>query len=951
MGTRGGGITIFDGVEFKTFTTKDGLSNNYINCLTVDAKGVVWIGSNDGISYSDGKQFKKVPGSFGDNLIVRDFEITAKGSLYCATNKGAYEVTQTGLKRDPISKGLNLSVIHERKGEFWYATNEGLYRSKPKLTDCGKVSNYMHNAITSVTEDKTGKLWIGTYGDGMYCFDGKMYYRIDLQHELYRKTVLNVFVDASDNLWIATLRSGVIHYDKATKTFTTYGESEGLSNNHVRCILQDNTRQFWFGTSGGGVCQFLGKQFATYDTRSGLAGNFIYSVFRDSQDRLWIGNSQKGVSVIDKRSVVNYTGSNGFADLKIKSIAEDASGTIWLGTDGSGVYIYKNETFQAIESLRGAYIKQMISDKNGVIWMATAGSGLIKVTEKGANYIVEKWGYREGLLSNRITSLHLDKKGRIWYGSESDGVGCFDPKLEKNVSRYSMKDDSKAASNMIRSLAEDRFGRLWIGTAGGGLSVLSIYKTQWFPWHVRQADGLRSDNIYLLIADGEGNIISGTEKGIDHLFFRDNGGVKQIKSYGNQEGFSGVETCQNSSWLDKNGSVWLGTINGLCQFNPAEMATNSTPPKLVFKDVKLFYESLLDRFPNALTMGSKSEPLELAYHENHIAFEFLGINLKRPENVMYRWQLVGFDDRWSPLSKDRNIVYSNLNPGTYTFRLKACNEDGVWSEPISYSFIVATPYWKTIWFRVLMVLTAVVLLLLIYIVSLRRIRKNAQIRQREVEFGMELLELEQKAMRLQMNPHFIFNALNSIQSLIGTGKETEARYFLAKFSRLMRQILDNSRKSSITLQEEIQSLENYLLIEQFCNGHRFEYEISVDPTLEVDFLNLPPMILQPFVENAIKHGMRGIPEGSNSGRISIRFTDEQTTLKCVIEDNGIGREKAAELNKQSKETYHESTAMRVTTDRLNLMETEDTNAPLEIIDLHENGVASGTRVIIRLPLN
>lgn len=951
MGTRGGGITIFDGVEFRTYTIKDGLSNNYINCLTVDAKGVVWIGTNDGINFSNGKQFKKVPRSTGENLIVRDFEITEQGNLYCATNKGAYEITETGLKQDLISKGLNLSAIHERKGEFWYATNEGLYRSKPNLTDCGTVSNYMHNAITSISEDKTGKLWLGTYGDGMYCFDGKMYYRIDSQHELYRKTVLNVFVDASDNLWIATLRSGVIHYDKATKTFTTYGESEGLSNNHVRCILQDNTRQFWFGTSGGGVCQFLGKQFATYDTRSGLAGNFIYSVYRDSQDRLWVGNSQKGVSVFEKRNVINYNAANGFADLKVKSIAEDASGTIWLGTDGSGVYTYKNEAFQAIESLRGAYIKQMISDKDGVIWMATAGSGLIKVTQKGTNYIVEKWGHREGLLSNRITSLHLDKKGRIWYGSESDGVGCFDPQLEKNISRYAMKDDAKAASNMIRSLAEDRFGRLWIGTAGGGLSVLNIYKTQWFPWHVRQADGLRSDNIYLLIADGEGNIISGTEKGIDHLFFRENGGIKQIKSYGNQEGFSGVETCQNSSWLDKNGSIWLGTINGLCQFNPAEMATNSTPPKLVFKDVKLFYESLLDRLPNALTMGSKSRPLELAYHENHITFEFLGINLKRPENVQYRWQLVGFDDRWSPLSKDRSIVYSNLNPGTYTFRLKASNEDGVWSQPIEYTFVVATPYWKTIWFRVLIVLLAIVLLLLIYIVSLRRIRKNAQIRQREVEFGMELLELEQKAMRLQMNPHFIFNALNSIQSLIGTGKETEARYFLAKFSRLMRQILDNSRKSSITLQEEIQSLENYLLIEQFCNGHRFEYEINVDPTLEVDFLNLPPMILQPFVENAIKHGMRGIPEGANTGRIKIQFTDEQTTLKCVVEDNGIGREKAAELNQQSKETYHESTAMRVTTDRLNLMETEDPNPPLEIIDLRENGVASGTRVIIRLPLN
>ncbi|MDC0257709.1 histidine kinase, partial [Crocinitomicaceae bacterium] len=177
------------------------------------------------------------------------------------------------------------------------------------------------------------------------------------------------------------------------------------------------------------------------------------------------------------------------------------------------------------------------------------------------------------------------------------------------------------------------------------------------------------------------------------------------------------------------------------------------------------------------------------------------------------------------------------------------------------------------------------------------------------------------------------------------------RYFLAKFSRLMRQILDNSRKSSITLEEEIQSLENYLLIEQFCNGDRFDYTIEIDPSLGQDFISLPPMILQPFVENAIKHGMRGLPEGEKSGIIRIHFSESEGTLKCVVEDNGIGREKAAELNLKSKETYHKSTALEVTTDRLEHLKEEGISTPLEIVDLYEDGVATGTRIIIRLPLN
>jgi LytS/YehU family sensor histidine kinase len=167
----------------------------------------------------------------------------------------------------------------------------------------------------------------------------------------------------------------------------------------------------------------------------------------------------------------------------------------------------------------------------------------------------------------------------------------------------------------------------------------------------------------------------------------------------------------------------------------------------------------------------------------------------------------------------------------------------------------------------------------------------------------------------------------------------------------MRQILDNSRKSSITLEEEVRTLENYLLIEQFCNGDRFDYKITVDENLEQDFISLPPMILQPFVENAIKHGMRGLPEGEKSGKITIHFSESDGVLKCVVEDNGIGREKAADLNSKSKETYHQSTALKVTTDRLQHLKEEGIAKPLEIIDIYEQGQAAGTRIIIQLPLN
>ena len=951
LGTRGGGVSIYDGIEFQTLTTKDGLSNNYINCIKLGPDNTIWIGTNDGVSYYENGTLHAL--KLAENTVVRDIIFRDNGDIRAASDKGLLYITKSALSFGKITSidQPNASSIIEHSGKLWYGTNDGLYRLDGNKTHyCGKDSKYMQNAITCISKDSKNNLWIGTYGDGMYCYNGERYFRVDLQLELYRKTVLDIYVDDGDNLWLATLRNGVIQYDQSSKTFTTLSEAEGLSNNHVRSILQDNTNQFWFGTSGGGVCQFLGKQFATYDMRSGLAGNFIYSVIRDSKNRLWIGNSQKGVSVYSNGSFESYSGSNGFLNVKVKSIAEDRKGTIWLGTDGSGVYIYKNEEFQEIEALKGAYVKQIIRGPRGNIWIATAGNGLIKVEPKNDNYVITKWNYRDGLPSNRLTSLQFDRQEYLWFGTENDGLGCFYAKQGKMRATFHASEKG-LSSNQIRTLALDKFNRLWVGTSDGGLNVFNPKEYQPKVRTYRQQDGLKSDNIYLLAVDKKGNIISGSEKGIDYLLFNKDGSIRQIKHYGKQDGFSGVETCQNSCWLDSDGSIWLGTINGLCQFNPNELAGNSEPPLLSFKDVKLFYESISKKRSNAQQLGTKSHPLQLAYDENHITFEFLGINLRRPEMVRYQWKLNGFDANWSPLSKDRSIVYSNLDPGTYQFQIRASNEDGVWSKPIPYHFTIATPFWETTWFRISVGGAIILLLVFIYIGTIKRIRKNARIKQREVEFEKDLLELEQKAMRLQMNPHFIFNALNSIQSLIGTGKETEARYFLAKFSRLMRQILDNSRKSSLTLEEEIQTLENYLLIEQFCNGERFDYKIEVDNRLEQDFISLPPMILQPFVENAIKHGMRGLPEGDKSGIITIQFSEEDGLLKCVVEDNGIGREKAAELDRNSKETYHESTALKVTTDRLDYLKKEGIATPLEIVDLYEDGIPKGTRIIIRLPLN
>ena len=953
LATKGGGINKFNGLEFTTLTTKNKLPSNYINKLLKDKNGLLWVATAYGVGYFKNDVYVDISLKPTKRISVNDLFLTENNLIICATNEGLFEIrnfkpTQIGSQQSAMNVPFQ-TAIKTRQGNYFMGSDKGFfqYSNTGHFVSFKMDHRVMGNSITIVRQDNTGTVWIGTYGDGIYRYNGIDFRRIDYKGELYKQTILDIYCEESE-ISMATLNSGVIQYDLRTKQFQTISENQGLANNHVRCVFKDKANDFWFGTSGGGISHYFGKQFTHYDQSTGLAGNFIYSVYRDSKQRLWVGNSQQGVSVITNDGIQKFNADNGFQNTKVKAITEDKEGNIYLGTDGIGVFIYRNEKFEFIEDLAKAYVKHMATDKDGNVWVATAGSGVLKIESNRTNFIVSKWLVSDGMPSNRITSLHIDKKNRVWFGTESHGVGCIS---NNKVSTIHLTTQTGLSSPLIRCLTEDQFGRLWIGTAGGGINSYELYaeSSKLKTYNIEQ--GLISANIYLITCDRSGQLIVGSEQGFDYVYFNENKQIKRIKYYGKADGFIGIETCQNSVFNDNDGAVWIGTIGGLCKFSPSALRQNTLAPLLSFIDIKLFYEPIFDSKMIQTLGGKKLKTNLFTYDQNHLTFEFFGVNLKRPDGVRYQWKLSGFDENWSPASKDRSILYSNLNPGVYQFMVRSCNEDGVWNtEPLIFKFEITAPFWQRTWFIVLIVLLILLILMLIYFLSIRRIRKKAKEKQFQVEMEKNLLELEQKALRLQMNPHFIFNALNSIQSLIGTGKEVEARYYLAKFSRLMREILDNSRKSEISLQEEIQTLQNYLLVEQFCTNNRFEYQIDVDQNSEPDFVKLPPMLIQPFVENAIKHGMKGREEG-NPGFISISFMEGKSSLICTISDNGIGRKKAAEINDKSMETYHESASLNVTKERLQSLMNEHVSGSLEIIDLYdESNNPVGTKIIISIPL-
>lgn len=957
MGTRGGGLTRFDGTEFKTFSLKDGLPNNYVSCIREDAKHNLWIGTNNGLSEYNGIRFRNhYPQKQAGQFSVQDLAFDAKGRVWLATSTGIFRFdgTFTNVTELLNDKATVVNTIYvDKQKNIWYGNADGLFRISETAAGFTKIrydrsQGFMKNSITCINEDSKGNLWIGTYGDGAYVYDGKRFFRIDLNLELYKQTVLDIYFDNHDNVWLATLYHGVGQYNTVSKSFSWLTEQEGLSNNHVRSVIQDKSGNYWFGTSGGGVCNYFGKQFTVYDRSSGLGGNFIYSIFRDSRKRLWIGTSDRGLSLLDSARFYNFNADNGFDNVKVKAIAEDQNGLLYFGTDGQGVYTYDGLEFRAIEELKKTYIRAMLRDKDGNLWIATAGAGLFKLKPNSPEPLVTKFTTKEGLLHNRLTSLLYDKTGRLWYGTENNGVGCL---VNGMIRKFSMSVTNGLPSNAIRCMAEDLSGYLWLGTAGDGLASFPLYQGDMPVKRYNHTNGLSSSNIYLVCSDNNNNVFSGTETGLDYLFLDKDRRPSDIKHYSKGEGFTGIETCQNAVYKDVDGTVWFGTINGLTKYNPANLVKNDNEPITTITNVKLHYEPVSKtEFRSAVGDWNTVSSLDLPYDQNHLSFDFLGINFSNPDAVRYQWMLKGFDKNWSPVSNMHSFTYSNLSPGDYTFMVKACNEDGVWNkEPAQLSFHISPPFWMRWWFLMLMALTVGGLLFAVFKWRVKRIRAKAAEEQRKTQMEKEILKLEQKALRLQMNPHFIFNALNSIQSQIGTDNEQAARYYLAKFSRLMRQILDNSRQATISLEEELNTLENYLLIEKFCNGDRFDYKIDVDENLEKDYIKLPPMLLQPFIENAIKHGLKHSDD--QRGMITISFMEKNNLLECSVTDNGIGRVKSEEMNRNSKETYHKSMALLVTQERLDLLHEDKNVRSLEIIDLYdEAGNASGTRVVVRVPI-
>lgn len=925
-----GGLSKFDGISFTNFAPKDGLLNHFVTSICEDNQGNLWIGTISGINKYDQKTFSGYTTKNGliNNSITTSLK-DKEGNVWFGTEKGVSKLVDGTFINFSTKDGLVGNFIkclfQDKQGKIWIGTTEGISVFDGKTFTPITISNgLLSNSVTSIAQDRENNFWIGT-DNGICKISNNIFTSYTTEQGLIDNNVTSIICDYKNTLWIGTGK-GLMKYKDGK--FVKHSIKRDQNSNLVSYLFEDFEHNLWIGTYSG-LFKYRGNPFISYGIHDGLSNNFIFGITRDSKDNLWIGSQGGGLFNYKAGEFYQFNNENGLDANGVNMIYEYSPGILWLGTD-KGLTIYDGKNFSKKKDTSSVWtnvINTIYKDSKNNIWITSKGC---VYKYDGEQFIF----YPLNGLSDKCDAWTVveDKKGGLWIGAYLGGVFKFEGNGFIECSKQiGLKNDSFLASLI------DKEGNLYFG-ALDGLWMINPSDTTKPPVNFGEKDGMSSDLVYsLTFGTSEKEIWVGTNQGVNKLDIATykSTGKKNIIQFGKQEGFSGVECNGNGTYIDKDGSIWFGTVNGVIKYDPNEYIANPFESRISITKYRLFYQDTV--FTNNM---------HLHYDDNSITFSFSGICLTNPAKVKYSHILEGFETNWSPASKERFTTYSNLPPGTYTFKVISSNNEGVWNKiPASFTFTIDRPFWKT-WAFIVFTTTFFILAL---ILSIRfRIRRIKVREKRKTELNKKIANIESQALRAQMNPHFIFNTLSSIQHYISNNDTDAALKYLSKFAKLMRKIMDNSKQQMISVAEEINALELYLELETMRFDKKFIHTITVDKEIDQTYDRIPSMLIQPYVENAIIHGL--LPMQGN-GKITITLEKQNDTILCTIEDNGIGREKSMEF-KKNRVQQHKSMGMSITKERLDILNSSlNSNINAEIIDIFENGKASGTKVRLIIPLD
>jgi ligand-binding sensor domain-containing protein len=972
-------------LRFEQIDDKLGLSQNTVHSMAQDDDGFLWIGTEDGLNRFDGYNFEVL--RFHENEPNSIYPGRIKQLSYSDGNLGV--LTESGISivnvrtRKSTNFVLPLKINEPRflfltKGKIWMGADNGFYLLDYKT---GVFKNIIPFApITGISKLKTGVLLVTTPDEiyMVYLFNSKVK-KINFKSS---DLILGSAVKSNGIICLVTdnqsFVSGKVDQNKfIIKNFGTIPEG-GV----FRTILGGKSR-FFLGYDNGLIVVdssfHLKHYFHQNENKFSLSHNKVLSVFQDRNFNLWIGTSSGGLNRYHPyrfkfNSVSGNQKSDEGSSLNIYAVSTGPANSFIVASDEGKIFRFNLESSQldAIADMKGIPIFSLLplnADSTEYLLGTSKGISKLNLLNRSIQFIpiagMDKY------VNQEVLACLKDSLNRFWIAGK-EGLFLVDINQRKIILNYDIS-NSGLGGNNIRNLIPAKNGNFFIATSKGlylyhketslitsvliarngrKLHITSVLErpnrdlfigTINQGLYLKKADGsiqnftsengLANNNVYSIQSTTTNDAIwISTNSGVSKMNLKDN----SFKSYDINDGLQGNEFNEKTSAISNDGRILFGGVGGFSYFLPSDINDDTTNCQVTIKSFSAFNKSF-----------DPNEPIYLSYDQNYVNIEYVALDFNLSGNNRFMYQVDGLNEEWTDAGNRRFASFAQLAPGSYTFKVKASNSDGIFSSKVaSITFFIAKPFWTRWWFRIGMIL---IFAGLITIIIYWRVNSVINEEQEKLKISGMVGELELKALRAQMNPHFIFNSLNSIQDFVLNHQGMEAAKYLSKFARLVRMILDNSEFTFISISQKIEFLRLYIELESLRMDNGFEFHLSIDRSVNIDD-QIPTMVIQPYVENAIWHGLQ-YKKSHRVLKLHLTMEDEDFVV-CEIEDNGIGREAAMQIKKQKGKT-HNSKAMRITDERIEILRNLYGFGPsVEIQDLKdEDGIPKGTKVILKLPIH
>lgn len=916
------GISKFDGYTFRNFSTSDGLVHNTVFGFHEDYLGRMWMRTfNSSLCYMENGFIR--PYRYNGQLrtflgrdFIQRFAFDKAGNLwfFCIRNElGLYkqEAASGKIIRVDLPDGYNGFIKELDSGELIAGIdNNNGYTAieKPDSTLLHRGDTWLFRMPLPRYKDSRKVISAQRTGRNsfLFCFDTQLLFisngRISFRRE-FPTIINNSYTEPGGKSWLCM--NGVFVFEPGNKINDLL-----LASEFVTAIQRDRTGNYWFTTLTNGV-YFSGNLYMRNFSRV----HEILSLARLDNQLLTLG--------LDK-TVHQFSLKNDLIDT--------AASVEWEQKYISGnlLYTIPSQQLVLISDKRFQLRDHTLIRPDGILGIGGGGGIRGYAFSSDSIFIASNLSWSVFNLKRQLLYNSLDNgfsrfctaiaaapgKG-IWIGT-TDGLFIF-----SKGKTVPYDTTNPVFRQRVTAIAFGKNGEVFVSTRGGGLIVIDGKK----QYNLREADGLCSDQCGAICVDG--NVIwLCSNNGLNRILMNRNNGTLQFRAerINTQHG---LPSNMVNDVIRIGNFLYLATGKGITCFRVDQFQLNTIPPPV-------YIHSFLSN-----NRETDPEKQELSWKDNNISISFTGLLFRGQGTVHYRYRLEGYEADWNYTS-DRVARYFNLPAGKYTFVVSAMNENGIWNDhPATIRFEIPAHFTDTSWFRVLLVLLIATIASLIVFAFVRQQRDRAR-----ATLAMALAE--QKTLRAQMKPHFIFNSLNSIQHFILEHDEESAHLYLSRFSSLMRKILDNTRQNTIPLTREIETLRLYLDLEKLRFGENFDYTIEVSPEIITEAVELPPMLIQPYAENAIWHGLLMLRE--RAPRLLIRFTQENNQLICLIEDNGIGRKKAGE---KISAGAHTSTGMKNIEERIALLnKVTRSSITVKVEDLYnDSNLACGTRITLTIPMS